>query len=81
MLGVEMMAELEVVWVAVAVAVVVVVGVQCHCYWCYCLSCGCLVMAKKLGFHGFYERLLIPFLCFSLFAPEFLRGKYKREKL
>ena len=67
MLGVEMMAELEVVWVAVAVAVVVVVvGVHCHCYWCYCLSCGCLVMAKKLGFHGFCERLLIPFLCLSL---------------
>lgn len=63
MLGVEMMVELEVVWVAVAV----VVGVHCHCYWCYCLSCGCLVMAKKLGVHGFYERLLIPFL-FSLCA-------------
>ena len=76
MLGVEMMAELEVVWVAVAVAVVVV-GVHCHCYWCYCLSCGYLGMAEKLGFHGFYERLLIPFLYFplSLSMHEFLRKK------
>lgn len=69
------MVELEVVWVAV-----VVVGVHCHCYWCYCLSCGCLVMAEKLGFHGFYERLLIPFLCFSLSLCAWVFEKKKNIK-
>ena len=66
MLGVEMIVELEVVWVIVVVAivvVVVVVGVHCHCYWCYCLSCGCLGMAEKLG------ALCSLLLLFFIFSP------------